>query len=143
MTPRRSLSLETTTTTMDLDDLEALAAKVGATVGTHYGGEKGRRYPNGMITLRADLGFINRRCTLAHELAHHIAGDTPSPDPWVTARQERRAWELAAQWLISPVEYLAAERLHAGSISGIAHELGVTTHLITMWQDHYLRKEAL
>lgn len=109
---------------------------------THQGGEKGRRYPGGLITLRSDLGPVARRVTLAHEIAHHLAGDEPTEDPVLHARQERRAWEQAARWLISPAEYALAERLHGPHDGALAHELGVTTHLIRVWRELHARVSA-
>lgn len=43
-------------------------------------------------------------------------------------------WEQTARWLICPVEYKLAERLHGPHEGALAHELGVTTHLIRVWR---------
>lgn len=115
-------------------DPDHLVIEHGLVVLTHEGGEKGRRYPGGLITLRSDLGPVARRVTLAHEVAHHLAGDEPTVDAVLDARQERRAWEQTARWLICPVEYKLAERLHGPHEGALAHELGVTTHLIRVWR---------
>lgn len=123
-------------------DPDHLVIQHGLIVLTHEGGEKGRRYAHGLITLRSDLGPVARRVTLAHEIAHHLAGDEPTEDVVLDARQERRAWEQAARWLISPVEYQLAERVHGPHEGALAHELGVTTHLIRVWRGLHERISA-
>lgn len=123
-------------------DPDHLVIKHGLIVLTHEGGEKGRRYPGGLITLRSDLGPVARRVTLAHEVAHHLAGDEPTVDAVLDARQERRAWEQTARWLICPAEYKFAERLHGPHEGALAHELGVTTHLIRVWRGLHERIHA-
>lgn len=123
-------------------DPDHLVITHGLIVLTHSGGEKGRRYPGGVITLRADLGPVARRVALAHEIAHHLAGDLPTADPVVHARQERRAWEQTARWLIDPDEYRTAELTHGPHPGALAAELGVTVHLIETWRDIHERTHA-
>lgn len=123
-------------------DPDHLVIQHGLIVLTHEGGEKGRRYPGGLITLRSDLGPVARRVTLAHEVAHHLAGDEPTVDAVLDARQERRAWEQTARWLICPVEYKLAERLHGPHEGALAHELGVTTHLVRVWRGLHERSRV-
>ena len=127
------------TTMMDPD---ALAEALGVTLTEHAGGEKGRYYGGRHISLRRGLGPVNRRCALAHELGHLIAGHDPAAAGWIRARQERQADEFAARLLISPIEYALAEQLHGPSLSAIAHELGVTVHLATTWQSLYERQSV-
>ncbi|MGN6019485.1 ImmA/IrrE family metallo-endopeptidase [Corynebacterium striatum] len=126
------------TTTTD-HNLEELAARLGATIVTHDGGEKGRYYGHGIISLRRGLGPKNYRCTLAHELAHHALGHDPAATGWVHDRQERQAEKWAAQHLISPTEYAAAETLYGPQPSQIAHELGVTVKVLKTWASIYER----
>lgn len=66
-------------------DLDGLARRLGVVVKQHHGGEKGRYYGDGLISLRDDLGHINYRCTLTHELAHHILGHDPGRELWRVA----------------------------------------------------------
>lgn len=129
--------MRTITTGPDLDDL---AHRLGVQVVEHNGGEKGRHYPGGILSLRRDLGPIARRCTLAHELAHYILRHEPTGDPWLHSRQERQAHELAAELLITPEEYESAEILVGHHPSALAAELGVTKHLIYVWRGLYERK---
>ena len=121
----------TTTTT----DPEEIAHHLGVTIFTHLGGEKGRYYGNGAISLRAGLGHVNRRSTLAHELAHHVLRHDPAATGWVQMRQEHQADQLAAQTLITPTDYAQAERLYGPHPGAIAQELEVTRHLLHVWKN--------
>lgn len=129
------------TTTTD-PKLEQLAAQLGATIVTHDGGEKGRYYGRGIISLRRNLGPKNYRCTLAHELAHHSLGHDPAATGWVHDRQERQANEWAARQLISPTEYQLAEQLYGPHPAHLAAELGVTVKVLKTWTSIYERKLA-
>ncbi len=129
------------TTTTD-PKLEQLAAQLGATIVTHDGGEKGRYYGHGIISLRRGLGPKNYRCTLAHELAHHSLGHDPAATGWVHDRQERQANEWAARLLISPTEYQLAEQLYGPHPAHLAAELGVTVKVLKTWTSIYERKLA-
>ena len=129
------------TTTTD-PNLEQLAAQLGAAIITHDGGEKGRYYGHGIISLRRGLGPKNYRCTLAHELAHHSLGHDPAATGWVHDRQERQANEWAAKLLISPTEYATTETLYRPQLSLIAHELGVTVKVLKTWITLYERNAA-
>ncbi len=139
MSPRKETTITTTDPDLDLDDL---AHRLGVRVIEHEGGEKGRSYAGGIISLRRGLGWVARRCTLAHELAHYIRGHTPTTDPWLHSRQERQADELAAQLLITPETYETVERLAGCHAGALAQELGVTTHLIHVWRNHHQRRNT-
>ncbi|WP_038549832.1 ImmA/IrrE family metallo-endopeptidase [Corynebacterium glyciniphilum] len=125
-----------TTTTTDPD---TKAYALGIEITTHHGGERGRRYIDGTISLRDDLGPINRRCTLANELGHHVHNHQPIPA--MHDRQEREANDYAAELLIGPDEYQEAEALCDGHSGGIARELGVTVELVHVWQVLQVRKQ--
>lgn len=115
-------------------DLNAIAAAAGCHIGTHTGGDKGRYYGGGRITIRAGLGPINYRCTLAHEIGHHVLGHDPAATGWIQDRQERRADEYAARLLISPADYAAAEHAHGPHPGAIAAALEVTVHMVEVFQ---------
>ena len=121
-------------------DLDALAHHLGVCVLEHQGGEKGRHYPGGILSLRAGLHPTLRRCTLAHELAHYILKHEPTSDPWLHSRQERKADELAAELLITPEDYEHAEMMVGHHASALAAELDVTKHLIHVWRNLHERK---
>lgn len=114
-----------------MQHLLALADELGINVterrGIHAGG-----YHHGSRTIRLDPGLPHRvaRSVLAHEIAHHVFGDTPAAHGPARARQERRANEWAALRLISLDAYASAERLRDGHTASMAHDLGVTTELV-------------
>ena len=117
-------------------NLEMLAATHGITITTHTGGEKGRWYSNTRtISIRRDLGWVNARCTLAHELGHALNNHDSRAEAWLRDRQEREADIFAANVLIDPSEYKSAELLYGPHPGAIAHELGVTNHLVAVWQN--------
>lgn len=87
-----------------------------------------------IIVIRRGLSARQERCTLAHEVAHAVAGDVRSAFGPVNARQEARADRLAAWWLIDEREYAAAEMLHGPHRGAIADELDVTLHMLRVWR---------
>lgn len=117
-------------------NLEMLAAIHGITITTHTGGEKGRWYSNTRtISLRKDLHPTLRYCTLAHELGHALNNHDSRAEAWLRGRQEREADIFAANVLIDPSEYKSAELLYGPHPGAIAQELGVTNHLVAVWQN--------
>ena len=113
------------------DRLHALAEHLGVAVTYHHGGPKGLYVAEGrFITLRDGMGWRKLRSTFAHELGHAIHEDRPTHDPWVHARQERRADEFAARFLVTPEAMASAEAEHGPHDGALAIELGVTTHII-------------
>lgn len=123
-------------TTQMAPNLEMLAATHGITITTHTGGEKGRWYSNTRtISIRRDLGWVNTRCTLAHELGHAICGHDSKAEGWFKERQEHEADTWAANLLIGQDEYMDAELIHGSCPGAIALELGVTVHLVRVWQN--------
>lgn len=85
------------------------------------------------ISLRDDLTDRQLVSTLAHEIGHAIRGDVPTGTVF-DQRAERAADHFAATYLISPVDYALAEEIHGPNIDALANELGVTTHLVGVWQ---------
>ncbi|WP_018024129.1 ImmA/IrrE family metallo-endopeptidase [Corynebacterium ulceribovis] len=120
-------------------DLDHLAVQLGVTVVEHDGGTKGYYdHSARTISLRRDLLDVPRRCTLAHELGHAVHGDTLTGITHLDRAMERRADRFAANLLIDPAAYRAAEAQcsHPGHI---ARELGVTLHLLEVWQTMHQR----
>lgn len=107
-------------------------------------GHKGGWFPeHDLVLLREGLSHVEQLCTLAHELGHVHHGHTPGMAGWWSVRQEMQADRWAAQLLVSPVEYEAAERLYGHEVSGVAYELGVTRHVVEVWQKlHVSRLDA-
>ncbi len=79
------------------------------------------------IVLEGRLRRVERRCALAHELAHADAGDTPPVGDWWEHRQEQHADRQAAGWLIT-VEDLADGLLWAQDEYELAEVLDVDVH---------------
>lgn len=120
-----------------------MAAALGVTIARHGRGPKGHyRHATRTISIRRGLTGPALRCTLAHELAHAVAGDEPTGVQWVDDLREIRADEQAARWLISPDAYAAAEHLVGPHPGAIARELGVTLHILQVWQSLYERTRA-
>ena len=86
-----------------------------------------------LIVLTTGLSHRAARSTLAHEVAHAIAGDRYTPFGPVHAKAEALACRRAALALINPVEYAAAEELRAGHLPAIAHELNVSHKVLRDW----------
>jgi len=123
-----------------MQDLLQLAEELGLTViekaGRHLGG-----YHHGTSTIRLDPRMPRRvaRSVLAHEIAHHVFQDHPSPHGPVRAKQERRANEWAALRLITPDAYAEAERHRGGHSPSMAHDLAVTVELVDAYRALLLR----
>lgn len=76
---------------------------------------------------------------MAHELAHAVAGDEPTGIAWLDERMERIADERAARWLITGDAYATAEELVGPHPGALARELGVTIHILEVWQSLHER----
>ena len=118
-----------------MQELLQLADELGVTVIERRGGKPGG-YHAGTTTIRLHPGTSRRvaRSVLAHEIAHHVFGDTPSPYGPVRAKQERRANEWAALRLITPDAYAAAEANQHGHVPSMGYELGVTLELVEAYK---------
>nr|DAK57406.1 MAG TPA: IRRE PROTEIN, Deinococcus, Radiotolerance, Gene regulation.24A [Caudoviricetes sp.] len=103
----------------------------------HRGGPKAAWIPGqNAITVQIGMSDADTLCALAHELAHAHYGDPPGHQP----RYEARADRFAAKLLVSPVEYATAEQTYGPHPARIAHELGVTIHIINVWRAMNERK---
>ncbi|QRP10293.1 ImmA/IrrE family metallo-endopeptidase [Corynebacterium kroppenstedtii] len=112
--------------------LDKLAKTLGVTITYHQGGHPGwYNHHRKQINLRHGMSTTQENSVLAHELGHAVHGDLGHGD----TRQEARADRFAARLLISEDEYRLAEILHGPHPGAIAHELGVTNHLVTVWQN--------
>lgn len=114
-----------------IDALIDVAEARGYQVRWHLGGPKAAWLPHQRaVTLRHGMSDADTLCALAHELGHAHYGDPPGCDP----THEQRADRFAARLLISPTEYAMAELAYGPHPAHIAHELGVTTHLVQVWR---------
>lgn len=81
-------------------------------------------------------GLLHRqhRCVIAHELAHAIQGDTHSPlDTIAALKRERKADQIAAEWLLTPDAVAIALAIAPDSLSAAAAELEVTDRILEVW----------
>jgi len=88
-----------------------------------------------MILMDSRLLQVERRCALAHELAHIERGDEPCGSDWLDARQELAADRWAARELI-PVERLCRALQWSGDRHEVADELWVTVDMLQVRLDH-------
>lgn len=86
------------------------------------------------IYLVKGMSNRERRCTLAHEVQHAIAGDVASDDPYISLRMEKLASRRAANCLIDLMEYFAATSNRGWVSTNIAHELNVTMRTLKDWR---------
>lgn len=88
--------------------------------------------PSQTIFVRYNLDPVTWRCAVAHELGHAHNGDECS-----TERAERAADEYAARTLLDLHNVMEASYYNDGAPSAVAAELGVTPHLLSVWQQMY------
>lgn len=87
-------------------------------------------------TILTSPGLLHRqrRCVIAHELAHAVNGDTHALLDDVAARKrERRADLTAAGWLLDPVAVRTALAVSPDSLSAAAADLDVTPRILSAW----------
>jgi Zn-dependent peptidase ImmA (M78 family) len=83
-----------------------------------------------VILLERQHSAAERRCSLAHAVAHIDLGHT-SESGWWSARQEAAADRLAARRLL-PIYPLADAAVWAESHAELARELGVDAHMLAV-----------
>lgn len=86
-----------------------------------------------LILIDLGLTYTQKRCTLAHELIHWQYGDDTCQGQ-CGVKQELRARKLAAQLLVSPLEYQTVEDMYDGECFLIASELGITVDVVQDFQ---------
>ena len=87
-------------------------------------------------TILASPGLLHRqrRCVIAHELAHATQGDTHSPlDTIAALKRERKADQIAAAWLLNPTQTARALALYPDNLTAAAAELEVTDRILEAW----------
>lgn len=119
-----------------IDALIQVAEARGFEVRWHTDGPKAAWLPPAVISLRLGMSDEQTLCALAHELGHAFYGDPPGH----TGMAERRADRFAARLLINPGDYRQVEAMYGPYPARIAAELGVTTHLIKVFQNCFERK---
>lgn len=94
-------------------------------------------------TILASPGLLHRqrRCVLAHELAHATQGDTHSPlDTIAALKRERKADQIAAGWLLTPDAVATALAVSPDSLSAAAADLDVTPRILSAWLEGRKRR---
>jgi len=120
---------------MSYRDLKQYAAELGVTVkSTPLSGDINGVYDGSlnMIVIDRTNTFIQKRCTLVHELIHWAYGDV-SCDPVFHAREENRTKRETADALIDPLRYAIAESMYE-DLYQIARELEVTLQVVEDFQ---------
>lgn len=87
-------------------------------------------------TILASPGLLHRqrRCVIAHELAHAVNGDTHALlDDVAACKRERRADLTAAGWLLDPVAVRTALAVSPDSLNAAAADLDVTPRILSAW----------
>lgn len=130
----------TTRPDRDIPHLHALAADMGLTIVERRGSRRGG-YHDGLKQIRINPGMSRRatRSVLAHEIAHALFRDVPSHHGPVNAKQERRADEWAALYLITPDAFADAEKHRGGHSPSMAYDLDVTVELVEAFRRVLLR----
>lgn len=86
-----------------------------------------------LIVIDERMIDVQKRCTLVHELFHWMHADQCC-NTVLSNRVENRTRRETAVLLISPVEYIAAERQYDGGIYQMACELNVTVQVLKDYQ---------
>lgn len=81
------------------------------------------------IAIDIDLKYVQKRCTLVHELMHWKHGDQSCPGV-ASSKIERRARKDTALYLIDPMEYATLEGMYEGNKYKIASELNLTVQVV-------------
>lgn len=125
-------------------DLARIALALGVKIveGQPIRGKGHYEHHRQRIVMRPGLSEVQYRCTLSHELGHAYWRDEPTGDARYDARQERAADQFAARLLIHERDVRIAETIHGPRWGAIAHELGVTEQLLTVWRGLHQRVNA-
>lgn len=84
-----------------------------------------------VILINRDLTKVQRRCALAHEIAHIDCGDDGVSTCWFSARQESAADQLAADRLVALDDLLRVSRW-CGTNGEAAEALDVTLDVLVL-----------
>ena len=82
-----------------------------------------------VIGIDRRMTYVQKRCTLVHELFHWLHGDDTCSGPQ-GGRYESRARKETAMFLINPADYVLAEREFDGEPYLMACDLDVTVDVL-------------
>lgn len=83
------------------------------------------------MLVRKGMTQVERRCTVAHEVEHALAGDQDPIDYATGARREETRHRAAARKLITFPDLLRAVLLHRHDVAACADELHVDEDTLT------------
>jgi len=84
-----------------------------------------------VILVDEDINDIERRCALAHELAHIDTADAQTALCWFSSRQETAADRLAAERLVG-VDEIADALRWTNAVTELAQAVGVTPNVLRL-----------
>lgn len=90
--------------------------------------------PERLIVIDSRLSEREQLAVLAHEYVHACFWHDGHQSPEIEAAVNRRA----AQLLVSPIEYVLAEKVYGGNVFLIAEELNLPTWIIQAYQETLL-----
>lgn len=90
--------------------------------------------PERLIIIDSRLSEQEQLATLAHEYIHACFWHDGHQSPEIEAAVNRRA----AQLLVSPIEYVLAEKVYGGNVFLIAEELNLPAWVIRAYQETLL-----
>ena len=121
------------------DILDSLGVTVEYVNLEHLGRDGEYDHDLRLVRLQHDLSPRLHAFTLGHETCHAINGDVPSLFPQFDLKMERRADEWAALQLIDPERYREVEALRDGHVPSMAHDLGVVSCAVEVYQQMLAR----
>lgn len=90
----------------------------------------------GLIVIDSRLPTASQRATLAHEYIHALRGHVGPQEAHIEACVDRQA----ARLLVSPAEYMLAERLYGADVEMIGEELGVPVWVVIAYREALARR---
>lgn len=85
----------------------------------------------GLIVIDSRPSAAVQRAVLAHEYVHATLGHDGPQEAHIEARVDRQA----ARLLVSPAEYILAERLYGADVEMIGEELGVPVWVVVAYRE--------
>lgn len=120
-----------------IHELHDLAHLLGVTLTHHDGMPKGwYSHNHRLISTKRGMSVSDYKSTLAHELAHAYYRDQKTTNGHYNQRQESRADRMAARLLINPAELEYHAPWHGNDLVGLAYDLEVTPHLLSIYLTH-------
>lgn len=117
----------------------ALGAAITYTDLSHLGRDGDTDVDRRHIRLQDGMTCRLEVCTLAHEVAHLLRGDRTTMFGYFDERDERRADEWAARYLVDIDEYRHAEAMCGTNTKALANELDVVLWVVEAFERQLCR----